>query len=96
MRQHEGSTMMSQTSSLTEDMAAYERMRSVIEADHFGEWVVVHNEEIVDFYASFEEAATEAVEKFGRGPYLIRQVGEPPITLPASVLYVPITEHTGG
>ena len=88
--------MTSETSSLTQDLAAYENMRSDLEADQFGEWVVVHNEEIVGFYDSFEDAAAEAVERFGRGPYLIRQVGEAPITLPASVSYVPVTQHAEG
>jgi hypothetical protein len=29
------------------------------------------------------------VGKFGAGPYLIRQIGAPPVTLPASVMYHP-------
>ena len=38
-------------------------------------------------YDSFDDAATDAVKKYGRGPYLIRQVGEQPTALPASVAY---------
>lgn len=72
---------------LSEEIAAYERMQSTLEMDHFGEWVVVHAEELVDTYATFEEAIQDAVRKFGSDPYLIRRVGEGPVTLPASVLY---------
>ncbi len=72
---------------LSEEIAAYERMQDVLEADHFGEWVVVHDGELIGTYANFEEAAVDAVRNFGRGPYLIRQVGEGPVTLPASLLF---------
>ena len=34
--------MTSETSSLTKDMAAYENMRSSLETDYLGKWVVVH------------------------------------------------------
>lgn len=72
---------------LSEEIAAYETMRAELEADCFGKWVVFHDEQLVGTYPEFEAAANEAVRRFGRGPYLIRRVGEPPLNLPASVLY---------
>lgn len=72
---------------LSKEIAAYEGMRGKLETDHFGKWVIVHGEALVGLYDTFEEAAEYAVERFGRGPYLIREVGAAPITLPASVLY---------
>ena len=75
---------------LSNEIAAYEEMRDVLEVDHFGEWVVVHNEQLVGTYDDFETAAEEAVRQFGRGPYLIRQVGASPMSLPASLLYRPL------
>ena len=75
---------------LSNEIAAYEEMRDVLEVDHFGEWVVVHNEQLVGTYDDFEAAAEEAVRQFGRGPYLIRQVGASPMSLPASLLYRPL------
>ena len=74
---------------LKDEIAAFERMRSDLETEHFGEWVVIHDENLVGTYDSFDDAANEAVKCFGRGPYLIRKVGAPPVTLPASVLYRP-------
>ena len=74
---------------LSEEIQAYEPIRDQLEADEWGKWVVVHDRELFGIYPSFEEAAEDAVEHFGRGPYLIRKVGEAPITLPASVLYQP-------
>ena len=78
---------------LSSQIAAYEEMRDLLETDHFGEWVVFHGGELVDTYASFEKAAEDAVRRFGRGPFLIRQVGAPPTRLPASVLYRPVNAN---
>ena len=77
-------------SELTKEITAYERMRSELEADLLGKWVLVHDETLTGIYETFEDAASEAVARFGRGPYLIREIGAPPFTLPASVLYHPL------
>ena len=70
---------------LEREIAAYEAMRDELERDHLYEWVVFHDEQLVGTYEDFQVAAAETVRRFGRGPYLIRQVGAPPRTLPASV-----------
>ena len=75
---------------LRQEIAAYEGRRNELEIDHHGKWVVFHDEDLAGVYDSFEEAAEQAVARFGRGPYLIREVGSPPVTLPASVLYRPV------
>ncbi len=74
-------------STLKENIAAYEAMQDDLELDHFGKWVVLHDEELAGFYASSQDAVNDAMVRFGRGPYLIKQVGEPPLTLPPYVLY---------
>ena len=74
---------------LTKEIIAYERMLDVLENEHFGEWAVVRNEELIGTYESFELAANEAMKRFGKGPYLIREIGGLPTALPASVLYRP-------
>ena len=83
-------------SELTKEIAAYERMRNELETDHLGKWAVVHDEALVAVYTTFGEAAAEAVRQFGRGPYLIREIGAAPMTLPASVLYHPAQGHAVG
>ena len=75
---------------LSEQIAAYEEMRDILETDYFSKWVVFHGGELIDTYDSFESAADDAVRKFGRGPYLIRQVGAPPARLPWSLIYRPV------
>ncbi len=76
---------------LDREIAAYVRMKADLEAHHMGKWVLIHGEELIDTYDELDTVAQEAVRRFGRGPYLIRQVGAPDkVTLPASVLYYPI------
>lgn len=77
------------TTELDNDIATYDRIREELEARHMGKWVLIHAAELIGTYDSFESAAEDAVRRFGRGPYLVRQVGAPPITLPASVMYHP-------
>jgi hypothetical protein len=75
---------------LDDDIAAYDQIREELEARHMGKWALLHERHLIETFDSFESAAEAAVERFGRGPYLIRQIGAPPITLPASVMYNPV------
>jgi hypothetical protein len=72
---------------VTDEIRAFEAMRAQLEAEHLGQWVLIYRRELIGSYVSFETAAEVAVERFGSGPFLIRQVGAPPITLPVSVMY---------
>ena len=69
------------------EIAFYEDKREQLETEHMGKWVLVRHEKLAGIYDSFDSAAKDAVRQFGRGPYLIRQVGALPVTLPASVMY---------
>ena len=72
---------------LSRQIAAYEDMQPMLEMDHFGEWVVFYDEELIGTYESDQDALNDAVCKFGRGPYLIRQIGSLPIPPLASIIY---------
>lgn len=65
-------------------------MQQELEEKHMGKWVLFHSDALVGVYESFESTAQDAVQRFGRGPYLIRQVGASSLTLPASVMYRPV------
>ena len=60
---------------LDENIAAYEKMKDYLENEYFGKWVLFYDEEFVGSFSEFEDAAQEAMNRFGRGPYLIRQPG---------------------
>jgi hypothetical protein len=75
---------------LETEIAAFERRFDKFEKHHKGKFVVFHGEEMVGAFDTFDNAAREAVSRFGRGPYLIRQVGASPPIMPASVMYQPV------
>jgi hypothetical protein len=72
---------------LDAEIAAFERKKADLEKTYPGKWVVFKGADLVGAWDTINAAAAEAVVRFGRGPYLIRQVGAPPPTLPASVLF---------
>ncbi len=80
-------------SELDRELEAFENMRAELETHHLRKWVVIRGAELVGSFDTLNTAAMEAVRRFGRGPYLIRQVGAPPASLPASVLYRPVRSH---
>jgi hypothetical protein len=72
---------------LAREIAAFEGMQEALERDQAGKWVVVHGGTLAGVFDTFDAAAITAVARFGRGPYLIRQIGAQPVILPASVMY---------
>ena len=72
---------------LATEIAAYEKKREELERLYPGKFVVFRGAELIGAWDTLNAAAGEAVARFGQGPYLIRQVGAPPPTLPASVLF---------
>lgn len=72
---------------LDREIAAYEARQGEMEREHMGKWVVFHDQQFIGAYDTFEAAAEDAMERFGYGPYHIREVGASRIaTLPPSVL----------
>ena len=72
---------------ISDEIKAFEHMQADLEANHMGKWVLVRDGKLVGVFDSFELAADDAIQKFGRGPFLIREVGAAPATLPISVMY---------
>jgi TPP-dependent pyruvate/acetoin dehydrogenase alpha subunit len=76
-------------STLAAEIAAYQHESARLEASQMGKWVVFKGSDLIAIYETFDAAAEDAVERFGRGPFLIRQVGASPIVMPVSVAYNP-------
>ena len=72
---------------IKKDIEFYDSIKNDLELQKTGKWVLIHNQKVIDTYDSFEKSAEQAVGKFGRGPYLIRQIGRLPLVLPASVAF---------
>ena len=58
-------------SPLADEIAAFKAMHAKLEAETMGQWVLIHQRQLVGSYASFDAAADVAVERFGSGPFLI-------------------------
>lgn len=69
---------------LQENIKVYNEIQESLKP---GTWVLIFDRKLISTFESFDQAAREAVRKFGSGPYLIRQVGANPVVLPASVVY---------
>ncbi len=76
---------MAEVATLSENIAAYEEMQNLLETDHWGEYAVFYDRVFRGTFKEFHDAACFAVERWGRGPYLIRKVGRTHFVLPASV-----------
>ena len=64
-------------------------MMDELEAKHLHAWVLFHDGRFIAAFPDFEAAAAMAVERFDRGPYLIRQVGAGPIQLAGGMVFRP-------
>lgn len=72
---------------LDREIEAFERMRPSLEEHHMGKWVLIRDGKLIGAFDNVDNVAREAIRRFGRGPYLIREVGAGPFRLPASVRY---------
>ena len=61
---------------LEREIRAYAKLRDRLEAESFGQWAVVYGDDLIGIYELMEDAAKVAVERFGRGPFLLRHIGE--------------------
>lgn len=77
------------TNHLSTEIEAFEAQRAELEKNYMGKFVIFKGNEFVGAWDTLDAAAIEAVARFGRGPYLIRQVGAPAPSMPASVLFLP-------
>ena len=56
---------------LENELRFYERIRNTLPA---GQFVVIRGEELVGIFSSESQALSEGARRFGREPYLVRQV----------------------
>ncbi len=68
---------------LAREYAVFESKREELEATFPGKFVLVKGEEVIGTYESLDDALRVAVKRFGRGPYLIEEIGLP---VPETVL----------
>jgi hypothetical protein len=72
---------------LDDEISAFNAMKQELEEHHRGEWVLICGRALIGTFQTFQQAANLAIKRFGRGPYLIRQVGVGPMPLPVSLMH---------
>ena len=59
---------------LEQELKSYEHMKDTLPV---GQFVVIHGGELVGLYGTEAQAMSEGTRRFGREPFLVRQVGNP-------------------
>jgi len=72
---------------LSQEYAAYEAKREELEAAHMGKYVLIKRDEVVGTFDSLDDALRIAVKRFGRGPYLIEEIGLPQAETASPIFY---------
>jgi len=73
---------------LEKEIHAYEERREELERQHNGKYVVFSGDTLIGIFDNLDSASQAAIEKYGRGPYLIRQIGESADGIAAHVLHL--------
>ncbi len=68
-----------QRAKLDSEIEAYEAMHPELREKHFGQWVAVHNRQLVDHDPDHAELYRRVRVRYGRTSVLIRQVHEQPV-----------------
>ena len=83
--------MTKSPSSLNDNIKAFINMSEELNQHYAGKFVIIYDGNFVASYDSFDNAARAAIERYGKGPYLIRQIGAPTeMPMPASIAYRPL------
>ena len=73
---------------LSLELTVFERHRQEWERDHARRFVVIHGEDVIGFFDTFELASQTAIERFGPRDVLIKRVAaETPSQLSPAVMY---------
>jgi len=71
---------------LEQEIHAFDARREELELHYHRKFVLFHGDDFAGAFEDFDAAAREAIRRYGRGPYLIRQVGVPTEFVPAALL----------
>lgn len=59
---------------LEKELAVFEKKFPEMKASHEGKFVLIHGDEIVDYYDTYEDAIKVGYSKFGLEPFLVKQI----------------------
>ena len=59
---------------LSQEYQAYKARKDELLVKHEGKFVLIKGDEIIDIFASYEDALKEGLKKFGNIPFLVKQI----------------------
>jgi len=59
---------------LEKEMSVYAKKLAEFAVSHQGKYVLIHGEDVVDFFSSYDDAIKAGYDKFGLAPFLVKQV----------------------
>jgi hypothetical protein len=59
---------------LEKELAVFQQRLPEFTADRVGQWVLIHGDEVADFFTSYDDAIKAGYTKFGLDPFLVRQI----------------------
>lgn len=59
---------------LERELATFRSKLQELKAEHEGKFVLVHGDEVVDAFNSYEDALKAGYDRFGLAPFLVKQV----------------------
>lgn len=59
---------------LEKELAVFEKRLPEFTAEHEGQFVLIHGDEVVDFFTSYEDAIKVGYSRFGLDPFLVKQI----------------------
>jgi hypothetical protein len=62
------------TVALERELAFFNSKLSELKAEHEGKFVLVHGEDIIDFFSSYDDAIKAGYARFPLEPFLVKQV----------------------
>ena len=61
--------------SLQTEMDYYETLREELERDHYMEWVIIRDEQVIDIHKNFHDAANHYERLYDGRPMVLKHIG---------------------
>ncbi|HZF12840.1 MAG TPA: hypothetical protein VFE33_28970 [Thermoanaerobaculia bacterium] len=59
---------------LEQELETYRNHLQTLKAEHEGKYVLIHGDQVVDVFSSYDDAIKAGYSKFGLNPFLVKQI----------------------
>ena len=78
---------------LEKELAAYKNRFHELK-EHEGKFVLIHGDDVIDFFSSYEDAIKSGYEKFKLEPFLVKQIQTVEVVQHITRLITPLAHQT--